>query len=191
MRKGFLRSRITTIPQECIELAASVRVNLDPYDEPGLSHRLTDDTLENILIRVGLLDVVKSRGGLDASLESMALSPGQTQLLCLARAILVREYTRARIVLIDEATSSTDAETDKRLQAIMAKEFANCTVITVTHRQHSLAFADVIVEMADGQIVKTKNHRASKRENSVEEEEGTGNAPTKHTGGLSTDQEGG
>jgi ABC-type transport system involved in cytochrome bd biosynthesis fused ATPase/permease subunit len=153
-------------------------VNLDPYDDPKLTHRLFDDTLEDILARVGLQDIIKARGGLDASLKSMALSPGQKQLLCLARAILVREYTRSRIVLIDEATSNVDLETEKRLQSIMAKEFANCTVITVTHRDDGVEFADIVVEMADGRIIKTVDRRAKKDSQTKDFEDG-GNAVAK------------
>lgn len=169
--KDFLRSRITTVPQDGIELAASVRVNLDPYDDPKLTHRLFDETLEDILSRVGLQDIIKSRGGLDASLKSMALSPGQKQLLCLARAILVREYTRSRIVLVDEATSNVDLETEKRLQSIMAKEFANCTVITVTHRDDGVEFADIVVEMAEGRIIKTLDRRVERANQTIDGED--------------------
>ena len=177
--KDFLRSRITTVPQDGIELAASVRVNLDPYDDPKLTHRLFDETLEDILSRVGLQNIIKSRGGLDASLKSMALSPGQKQLLCLARAILVREYTRSRIVLVDEATSNVDLETEKRLQSIMAKEFANCTVITVTHRDDGVEFADIVVEMAEGRIIKTLDRRAERANQDGEYAENEGDAVAK------------
>ncbi len=138
----FLRDRITTIPQDGVELDASVRVNLDPYDDPKSTNRLADETLEENLTTVGLWDIVEQRGGLDEPLSKMSFSPGQKQLLCLGRAILCREYKQSRVVLIDEATSSVDVETDKRIQEVLANEFGGATVITITHRHHGVEHSD-------------------------------------------------
>ena len=148
----FLRDRITTVPQDGVELDASVRLNLDPYDDPDSSNRLADETLQENLTTVGLWDVVKQRVGLDVPLSKMSFSPGQKQLLCLGRAILCREYKQSRIVLIDEATSSVDVETDKRIQAVIAKEFGAATVISITHRHHGVEHSDTVLEMRDGRV---------------------------------------
>lgn len=148
----FLRNRITTIPQDGVELDASVRLNLDPYDDPNSSHRLADETLQENLTTVGLWNMVEQRGGLDAPLSKMSFSPGQKQLLCLGRAILCREYKQSRIVLIDEATSSVDIETDKRIQAVLANEFAGATVISITHRHHGVEHSDTVLEMRGGRV---------------------------------------
>ncbi|KAK3191252.1 hypothetical protein K4F52_002842 [Lecanicillium sp. MT-2017a] len=155
----FLRDRITTIPQDGVELDASVRVNLDPYDDPDSTHRLADETLQENLTTVGLWDIVEKRGGLDQPLSKMSFSPGQKQLLCLGRAMLCRQYKQSRIVLIDEATSSVDVETDKRIQAVLATEFAGATVITITHRHHGVEHSDTILEMRDGQVTHSLNRK--------------------------------
>ena len=91
------------------------------------------------------------------ALERIMLSPVQKQLLSLARAILARESTKSRIVLIDEATNSIDAIQYKRLQSIIAREFAECTVISVTHHRDGVEFADMVLEMSDGQITRVLN----------------------------------
>lgn len=96
----FLRSRITVLSQDGVELLGSVRVNLDPLDKVDATHRLSDDTLIAVLTKVGLWSEMESKGAnLDTELVSLRFSHGQKQLLCLARAILREEHRTSRIVL--------------------------------------------------------------------------------------------
>lgn len=93
-----LRKRLDTLPQEPFFLHGSVRENIDPLQMS------TDERIIETLRAVQLWDMLESRGGLDAPLSEDALSHGQRQLFCLARAI-----TRpGNIVIIDEATSRYD-----------------------------------------------------------------------------------
>ena len=77
------------------------------------------------------------------------LSAGQRQLLCIARAMLAR----ARLVIMDEATSSVDAETDARIQRAVRAAFGDATVITIAHRLNSVLDADKIMVLDDGELV--------------------------------------
>jgi len=66
-----------------------------------------------------LVDVVESKGGLDALIASDSLSVGEKQLLCICRAFL----KKSKIVLIDEATANIDQKNDKLIQEVIATKF--------------------------------------------------------------------
>jgi ABC-type multidrug transport system fused ATPase/permease subunit len=69
----------------------------------------------------------------------------------MGRAIL----TRARIVVLDEATASVDLRTDQLIQATVRSELSGVTVIVIAHRLDTVADSDLVIELADGRIVRT------------------------------------
>ncbi|KAF6835949.1 ABC multidrug transporter [Colletotrichum plurivorum] len=139
-----LRDRLNALPQDPVTIGGTVRLNLAP-EAPHLS----DDLLIASLQKVKLWDLVQERGGLDAELGDVNLSRGQQQLFCLARAML----SRSRVVLLDEATSSLDRQTDEDVQRVLREEFGDCTVITVAHRLETIVDGDVVVVMDGGEVV--------------------------------------
>ncbi|POR35874.1 ABC transporter, transmembrane domain, type 1 [Tolypocladium paradoxum] len=149
-----LRSRITTLAQDPIELPGSVRSNLVPFASANPQTAGADEAaVIDALSRVGIWEHISSHGGLDADLAAMGLSHGQKQLLCLARAVLHNASTGSRVVLVDEATSSVDGETDARMQAVMSEAFAGCTLVVVAHRLETIQDADVVLELDAGRLV--------------------------------------
>jgi ATP-binding cassette, subfamily C (CFTR/MRP), member 1 len=125
----------------------SLRLNVDP------SGTKPDSSLLAALERVGLWDgVLRERpGGLGAAITTASLSRGQHQLLALARALVSKE--EKKIVLLDEATSNVDCDTDAVMQRVVREDFEGCTTITVAHRLDTIVGSDVIVVIEDGRIV--------------------------------------
>jgi ATP-binding cassette, subfamily C (CFTR/MRP), member 1 len=147
-----IRSRIITIPQEPFTLAGSVRFNADP------TSTASDDLIIGALKRVKLWDVLEGRGGLDTEMMSNPLSQGQGQIFCLARA-MVRVGNRKGgesgkgILVLDEATSNVDAETDRLMQRLIREEFGGYTVITVAHRLDTIRDSDWIAVLNEGRLI--------------------------------------
>lgn len=82
------------------------------------------------------------------------LSQGQRQLLTIARAILADP----KILILDEATSSVDTRTEKKIQDAMVKLMENRTSIIIAHRLSTIQDADLIVVLDQGVVVEMGNH---------------------------------
>ncbi|KKY17726.1 putative abc transporter [Phaeomoniella chlamydospora] len=95
-----------------------------------------------------------SSNPLSSPMKTYPLSRGQQQLFSIARAILMREYpTRGKIVLLDEATSNVDGETDQQIQKVIREEFLGYTIVTVAHRLETIMDADEILVLEKGGVV--------------------------------------
>lgn len=154
-----LRKNISIIPQDPILFSGSLRSNLDPFDENS------DEAIWNVLNQVELKETVSSlAGGLMCKISDGGsnFSLGQRQLICLGRALLRKN----KILVLDEATASVDYETDTLIQKTINSEFANCTVLTIAHRLHTVIKADKILVMDNGTMVEFDHpHELLKNEN--------------------------
>lgn len=163
--RRLLRSRIITVSEAGVHLLGSVRMNLSTAGETAAKPSFDDKTLIAALEKVGLWSHIRSLGAsLSTELERLRLSPSQKQLLCLARAILCREKQASKVVLMDEATSQLDVESDQRIQEILKQEFSDCTVIMVTHRAHAIEHFDTILQLGEGRITRALERDPDTRE---------------------------
>ncbi|TFK80780.1 P-loop containing nucleoside triphosphate hydrolase protein, partial [Polyporus arcularius HHB13444] len=145
-----LRSNITIIPQVPELLSGTLRQNLDPFSEH-------DDAVLNAALRsAGLFSVQdehdQSRITLDSQIAGGGanLSVGQRQILALARAIV----RRSKLLILDEATSAIDYETDSIIQTSLRTELGkDVTLLTVAHRLQTIMDSDKIMVLDAGRIV--------------------------------------
>ncbi|KAJ3495175.1 hypothetical protein NLG97_g3579 [Lecanicillium saksenae] len=164
--RNELRSRLITITQEQICFEGTIRTNLLPLLLGDVIEKTADEEekaaqqdieLEQLLKSLHIWIQLASKGGLNAIVDDVGYSKGELQLLCIARAILKQRDTGSRIVLVDEATSSIDAETEKTVNRAMKDYFAGCTMIVVAHRKSSLKNVQTIIELHRGIVVSVEH----------------------------------
>ncbi|CAH1408377.1 unnamed protein product [Nezara viridula] len=140
-----LRRRLSIIPQDPVLFSGTIRSNLDPLDN------FNDDELWLALEKTSLKErVMMTEEKLHTKVEFNGnnLSTGEKQLLCLARALL----KNSKILVLDEATSGLDFETEKIIQKTLFEKMKHCTVIIIAHRLETIKSCHRILVMNKGEI---------------------------------------
>ncbi len=156
-----LRSCFGVVLQDPFLFTGTLRDNIRLGDAS-----IDDARIETACRRVNLWDFVCSRPeGLDLRIEERGagLSTGQKQLVSFARA-LVRE---PRFLILDEATSSVDTETEQRIQQALDQLLAGRTAVVIAHRLSTIQKASRIFVMHRGQLREAGTHQQLLRERGI------------------------
>ncbi len=148
----ILRQNTAIVLQDTVLFADTVRNNLKYSNEQA-----SDEDMIRAAVMSNCHDMVmRLKDGYDTMLsgEGYNLSQGQRQLLAIARAFLAQP----KILILDEATSSVDTRTEKKIQDAMVKLMENRTSLIIAHRLSTIQDADYIVVMDQGRIIEAGNH---------------------------------
>ncbi len=151
---GDLRTRVGLVTQEIHLFHASVRDNLTFFDR-----RISDSRIVAVLDELGLGAWYASLAqGLDTRLApgGGGLSAGQAQLVAFAR-VFLRD---PGLVILDEASSRLDPATEAQVERAIDRLLAGRTAIIIAHRLGTVARADRILILEDGQIGETGERAA-------------------------------
>jgi ATP-binding cassette subfamily B protein len=153
-----LRRQMGLVLQEPFLFAGTIKENI-AFGSPGLLEQ--PDALDKIRHAaevVGLREFIESLPGqYDAVVEERGgnLSGGQRQLISLARAFLADP----RILILDEATSSVDTETEALIQRALDRVLAGRTSFVIAHRLSTIKHATRILVLDHGEIVEQGTHQ--------------------------------
>lgn len=147
-----LRSQMGIVSQEITLLHGSVRENI-AYGKPNAS---LEEVMEAAKAANAHEFITAFPEGYETAIgeRGVRLSGGQRQRIAIARALL----KDPRILILDEATSQLDSESEHLIQAALAKLFVGRTNLVIAHRLSTIQQADLIVVMDQGRIVETGRH---------------------------------
>lgn len=147
-----LRSKIALVPQDVILFAASIKENI-AYGRPNA----TDAEIEEAARKANAYDFIESFPDKFNTLvgeRGIQLSGGQRQRIAIARAVL----KDPSILILDEATSSLDSESEHLVQEALEKLMVGRTSIVIAHRLSTIRNADKIVVLQKGVVLETGTH---------------------------------
>jgi ATP-binding cassette subfamily B protein len=147
-----LRSHMAVVPQDIALFDGSIAFNIG-LDRPGIDRQQIIQAAKEI----GAATFIdRLPGGYDHEIREQGsnLSQGQKQLIVFARALV----SSPEVIVLDEATSSIDPESEATIQEATARLLAHRTVIVIAHRLSTVRRCDQILVMNQGQIVERGNH---------------------------------
>ncbi len=151
--RRFLRSQIAFVEQEPFLFSRTLRANI-AY---GAEREVSDEEIVEAARAAAIHDsILTFPDGYDTLVgeRGVTLSGGQKQRIAIARAIL----RDPRILILDDATSSVDAETEELIQQALQRLMAGRTTFVIAHRFQTVMNADLIIVLEKGEIVQMGDH---------------------------------
>lgn len=150
--KNSLRSKVAYVGQETTLVDGTMKENLT-IRVSGVS----DEKIKEIVAKVGLDDVIREMSvGIETYVgeNGIKLSGGQRQRVALARAL----FTDPKILILDEATSSLDSESEQMIQKTIKNLQKDFTIIIVTHKLSAVRSADKIYVLEEGKVCESGSY---------------------------------
>ena len=160
--RRYLRSQIGIVEQEPFLFSRSIRENIT-Y---GVGRDIPQDEIEGAAQAAAIHDVIMTfPNGYDTLVgeKGVTLSGGQKQRVAIARTLL----KDPRILILDDATSSVDMETEAEIRAALERLMQARTSFVIAHRIQSVMNADQIVVLDHGRIVQNGNHEQLMQEDGI------------------------
>ena len=153
VKLASLRRQVAVVLQDTFLFNGTVRDNV-VYGQPDAGE---DEMIAAAKAAYAHEFIVNLPQGYETEIgeRGVKLSGGQKQRLALARAIL----TDPRILILDEATSSVDAEAEYLIQQALEKVLEGRTALVIAHRLSTIRHADKIIALEEGRIVEVGDHR--------------------------------
>jgi len=148
-----LRKKIALVPQDVILFAGSIKDNIS-YGKPNS----TDAEIEEAAKKANAFDFIQSFPDKFNTLvgeRGIQLSGGQRQRIAIARAVL----KNPSILILDEATSSLDSESERLVQEALDKLMVGRTSVVIAHRLATIRNADQIVVLQHGAVMESGTHQ--------------------------------
>jgi len=147
-----LRAQMAVVMQDVFLFGGTIRENI-AYGKPGA----TDTEVKDAAIQANAWDFIQlfpDRMETVVGERGVQLSGGQRQRIAIARAVL----NNPRILILDEATSSLDSESERLVQEALEKLMKDRTSLVIAHRLSTVRKADQIIVLNDGRIVEQGTH---------------------------------
>lgn len=146
------RRQLGVVFQDCFLFEGTIRENITfaslGYSEGDLRRVCRQACVEEFVERLpdGYETTIGERG--------VRLSGGQKQRITIARALL----SNPRILVLDEATSNVDSESEQLIQQALRALMANCTTVVIAHRLSTIRLVDEIIVLEKGRIIEQGKH---------------------------------
>jgi subfamily B ATP-binding cassette protein MsbA len=152
VRLASLRDNLALVSQDTVIFEATVRENIR-FGRPSATDEEVEEAAKNAMAHDFIMAL---KNGYDQELEDAgkSLSGGQRQRIAIARAML----RDAPIILLDEATSSLDSESENQVQIAFDRLMKGRTTIVIAHRLSTILSADQICVLVRGNVVESGRH---------------------------------
>jgi len=152
-KQESLRSELSIVPQECVLFDDTIYNNI-AFSKPGATRKEIFQAMKFAQLDK-IVDIFPNKENTIVGERGVKLSGGEKQRVSIARALLADK----KVLVLDEATSSLDSETEHEIQAALKELMRGRTAIIIAHRLSTIMSADMIIVMDKGKIIQKGTHK--------------------------------